>query len=162
MNSDGQVVTDNGNAIVATESSAGAVRYDESQTLSDTQKERARGNINASSSKYGVISQTQTWASDYSGYTMSNQVYGLIPQANIDLFVSAGAEFNDTDAPIVKTAPWGEQVQHLPGYFYLNGIGDLSYNDMLTIYSNRRWSNNRSEFIMCQARTLFAPYKNFL
>lgn len=84
--------------------------------------------------KRGVISQTQTWANDYSGYTMSNLVWGTIPQANIDLFISAGAEFNDTDDAITKIAPWGDEVQHLPGYFYLNGLGDLSYNEMLDVY----------------------------
>lgn len=85
--------------------------------------------------KKGVISQTQTWENDYSGYKMSNLVWGTIPQANFDLFISAGAEFNDTDAAITKTAPWGDEVQHLPGYFYLNGYGDISYNEMLQIYT---------------------------
>lgn len=94
--------------------------------------------------KRGIISQTQTWANDYSGYKMSNLVWGTIPQANIDLFISAGAEFNDTDAAITKTAPWGEQVQHLPGYFYLNGLGDISYNEMIDIYNQTNSIKNSS------------------
>lgn len=102
--------------------------------LQTPNKESIVAAINSGLGKWGVISQTQTWASGYSGYTMSNQKYGLIPQANIDLFLSAGAEFNDTDAPIAKTAPWGETVQHLPGYFYWVGYGDISYEEMRLSY----------------------------
>ena len=94
--------------------------------------------IGEQSGKWGVISQTSTWAKDDSGYIMSNQKYGLIPQANIDLFLSAGAEFNDTDSPIEKTAPWGEKVQHLSGYFYLNGLGNISYEEMKDIWNAPR------------------------
>lgn len=71
--------------------------------------------------KVGVISQTQTWTQAADGgydYTMSNPVQGLIPQANIDLFESAGAVFN-------------EQT----GYFELNGLTDISYKEMQAIYN---------------------------
>lgn len=105
--------------------------------------------------KRGVISQTQTWANDYSGYKMSNLVWGTIPQANIDLFISAGAEFNNTDSPITKTAPWGEQVQHLPGYFYLNGLGDISYNEMMEIWKSRKYGPIELNQIYSNARTNF-------
>lgn len=70
--------------------------------------------------KYGVISQTQTWSQAADGgydYVMSNLVYGGIPRANIDLFESAGATFNSTS-----------------GYFELNGLTDISYEEMLDIY----------------------------
>ncbi len=115
--------------------------------------------------KIGVVSQKQTWAKDYSGYTMSDLVWGTIPQANIDLFISAGAEFNDTDASIMKTAPWGEQVQHLPGYFYLNGLGDISYEEMQQIYSataSHRWSHDYNHFLIGQnkVRTNIVAYAN--
>lgn len=72
--------------------------------------------------KYGVVSQTQTWTGSPSTgytYTMSNQVWGLIPQANIDLYESAGAVFNETT-----------------GYFELNGLVDISYEEMKAIYTN--------------------------
>lgn len=105
--------------------------------------------------KIGVISQKQNWASDYSGYTMSNLVYGIIPQANLDLFLSAGAEFNDTDAAITKTAPWGEQVQHLPGYFYLNGLGDISYMEMMAIWRFQKYGITEYNQIYSNARTNF-------
>lgn len=70
--------------------------------------------------KIGVISQTQTWSGSGSTrtYVMSNPVTGLIPQANIDLFESAGAVFNETT-----------------GYFELNGLTDISYEEMSAIYN---------------------------
>lgn len=109
---------------------------------------------------YGIISQTQTWASDYSGYTMSNLKWGHIPKANMDLFIAEGAEFNDTKQPITKVAPWGEQVQHLPGYFYLNGLGDISYQEMMKIYGVGRFliAPNSSFYGIKEVRTIFPIY----
>lgn len=75
----------------------------------------------ASSDKQGVIRQTQTWtrASDKGyDYVMSNLVRGAIPQANIDLFTSAGAIFNEES-----------------GYFELNGLTDISYEEMINIHN---------------------------
>lgn len=66
--------------------------------------------------KWGVVSQTQTWTQAADGgydHTMSNQVRGLIPQSFIDDAVSAGATFNATT-----------------GYFEVNGLTDISYNEM--------------------------------
>lgn len=45
-----------------------------------------------------------------------------------------GAEYNDTGADITKTAPWADMVDdeadaivtHKAGYWYLNGLGDIS------------------------------------
>ena len=51
------------------------------------------------------------------------------------LFVAAGAEYNDTDNNIVKTAPWGDKVEHLPGHYYLNGLGDITEEQMMEIYN---------------------------
>lgn len=70
------------------------------------------------------------------------------------LFIAAGAEYNDTDAVIQKTAPWGTEekwkqeadgtytyweepaiVEHLPGHYYLNGLGDITEEEMLYIYN---------------------------
>jgi len=72
--------------------------------------------------KWGVISQTQTWSGTGTQprtYVMSDLVYGTIPQANIDLFESAGAIFNTTS-----------------GYFELNELKDISYEEMKVIYQN--------------------------
>lgn len=71
--------------------------------------------------KWGIISQTQTWTGTGTNprtYTMSGQVWGLIPQANIDLYEANGAVFNANT-----------------GYFELNGLTDISYNEMKAIYA---------------------------
>ncbi len=56
-----------------------------------------------------------------------------------DLYVAAGALYNDTGAPITRTAPWGESVQHLAGRYYLNGLGDITEAQMLDIYNFKGW-----------------------
>ena len=70
--------------------------------------------------KYGIISQTQTWSSSSPGatYTMGNKTYGLIPQSFLDLVTGAGATFNQST-----------------GYFELNGLIDISYEEMIDIYN---------------------------
>lgn len=74
--------------------------------------------------KWGVVSQTQTWtqASDGSyAYVMSNLVYGLIPNYFIDLVThldNNNVVFNESS-----------------GYFELNELTDISYNEMQQIYS---------------------------
>ena len=76
--------------------------------------------------KHGVVSQTQTWTQAADGgydYVMSDLVYGDIPRANIDMFESVGATFKDYD-PNDPTS----------GYFSINGLVDISYEEMQKIY----------------------------
>lgn len=80
------------------------------------------GGVFSSLWKMGVVSQTITWAGDNTAgwtHTMSNLVYGPISNAHIELFARAGAVFNETT-----------------GYFELNEILDISYQEMLDIYVN--------------------------
>ena len=61
-------------------------------------------------------------------------------------YVAAGAIYNDTGADIVKTAPWadlldddydgpyGKTVVHKAGYWYLNGLGDITNDEIRDIY----------------------------
>lgn len=58
------------------------------------------------------------------------------------LFVAAGAEYNDTEADKVKTAPWGETVTHKAGHYYLNGLGDITEEQMLKIYIRGYFNDN--------------------
>lgn len=96
--------------------------------------------------KWGVISQTQTWtqAADNSySYEMSNLVYGLIPQANIDMYEDAGAVFNETT-----------------GYFEMNGLTDLSYKEIQLAYRfaygcNGKWTTIYGNIELQNARTTF-------
>ena len=58
-------------------------------------------------------------------------------------YVAAGAEYNDTGADIVKTTPWADladddadkTVVHKAGYWYLNGLGDITTDEIREIYS---------------------------
>ena len=57
-------------------------------------------------------------------------------------YVAAGAEYNNTGADIVKTTPWANMVDddadktvvHKAGYWYLNGLGDITTEQMRTIF----------------------------
>ncbi|MBO5921953.1 MAG: hypothetical protein J6Q48_06150 [Bacteroidaceae bacterium] len=51
------------------------------------------------------------------------------------LFIAAGAEYNDSGADKTKTAPWGETVTHKAGHYYLNGLGDITEEQMMEIYN---------------------------
>lgn len=59
-------------------------------------------------------------------------------------YVAAGAKWNGTGADIVKTTPWADladddadkTVVHKAGYWYLNGLGDITTKQMKTIYNN--------------------------
>ena len=91
--------------------------------------------------KMGVISQTLNWSGSTSTgytYTITNIVSGLIPQGNIDLFVKAGAIFNTST-----------------GYFELNGLTDISYEEMCGIYNN--WIHIPAEraYFQSTLRTIF-------
>ena len=51
------------------------------------------------------------------------------------LYIAAGAEYNDSGTDKTKTAPWGETVTHKAGHYYLNGLGDITENQMMDIYN---------------------------
>ena len=57
--------------------------------------------------------------------------------AKRDLYIAAGAEYNDTDEVIKKTAFWGAEVDHLPHHYYLNGLGDITEEEMEYIYQRK-------------------------
>ena len=54
--------------------------------------------------------------------------------AKRDLYIAAGALYNDSDEVIKRTAFWGEEIDHLPKHYYLNGIGDIGEEEMMKIY----------------------------
>lgn len=86
-------------------------------------------------------------------------------------YVTAGAEYNDTGADIVKDAPWadmldddydgpyGKTVVHKAGYWYLNGLGDITNEEIRKIYiasSNFPEADMRSYFGYVDFRTNFS------
>ena len=58
------------------------------------------------------------------------------------LFVAAGAEYNDGITDKTKTAPWGETVIHKAGHYYLNGLGDITEEQMNIIYNRGYFNEN--------------------
>lgn len=49
------------------------------------------------------------------------------------LYIAAGALYNDTGADVARTAPWGETVTHKAGHYCLNGLGDITEEQMCVI-----------------------------
>ena len=59
------------------------------------------------------------------------------------LYIAAGAEYNDTGTDKTKTAPWGETVIHKAGHYYLNGLGDITEEQMVEIYNAGKITTER-------------------
>jgi len=57
-------------------------------------------------------------------------------------YITVGAEYNDTDAPIAKTDYFGNAVSHLPGRWYMEGLGDVTNAEMREIYEAGKWWEN--------------------
>lgn len=66
---------------------------------------------------------------------LSAEVKDKVDNPLRSLFIAAGAEYNDTGADKTKTAPWGESVTHKAGHYYLNGLGDITEEQMANIYN---------------------------
>lgn len=88
---------------------------------------------------------------------LSKDVRTKIDSPLRSLFIAAGAEYNDTGADITKTAPWGESVIHKAGHYYLNGLGDITEEQMIAIYNHSNHyalSNNmQTYFAYTEIRT---------
>lgn len=69
------------------------------------------------------------------------------------LFITVGAEYNNTNENIVKTAPWGEAVQCLPKHYYLNGLGDITERQMMDIYNAPHDGRSAFSYARNTART---------
>ena len=71
------------------------------------------------------------------------------------LYIAAGAEYNDTGADIAKTAPWGETVTHKAGHYYLNGLGDITEEQMMQIYNAPHYAFYPFAYKNASIRTVF-------
>lgn len=79
-------------------------------------------------------------------------------------YEAVGAVWNGTGADIVKTAPWAEladddadkTVVHKAGYWYLNGLGDLTNKDMRLVYFTPIFNGSESKgtYYQSQAKTV--------
>lgn len=77
--------------------------------------------------KIGVISQKQNWKSDYSSYTVSDVVKGIIPQYIIDHWISLSSEYKTYDGTVYFR--FNEET----GYFECNDLVDITLNDAINI-----------------------------
>lgn len=73
---------------------------------------------------------------------LSTDVREKVDNALRPLFIAAGAEYNDSGADKTKTAPWGETVTHKAGHYYLNGLGDITEEQMMEIYNCKEAINS--------------------
>lgn len=88
-------------------------------------------------------------------------------------YIAAGAEYNDTGADIIKDAPWADladddadkTVVHKAGYWYLNGLGDITNDKMRIIfiksYNIKISSTNSSSPDASLTRQLYEIVTNF-
>ena len=100
------------------------------------------------------------------------------------LFLAEGVLYNDTDAIIKRTAPWGTEekwkkeddgtytyweedaiVDHLPGHYYLNGIGNITEDNMINIYKEKNriylLHLHRSAQLNTKLRTIIPLHNKF-
>ncbi len=68
---------------------------------------------------------------------LSTEVRDKVDNPLRPLFIAAGADYNDSGVDKTKTAPWGESVTHKAGHYYLNGLGDITEEQMMEIYINK-------------------------
>ena len=99
----------------------------------------------ASGSSYGVVKVDSDVNAD-SPNPVQNKAIAEALEAAVakgrelakrDLYISAGALYNDTDEIIKRTAFWGEEVDHLPKHYYLNGLGDITEEQMAEVYNTK-------------------------
>ena len=106
------------------------------------------GGGGTSSDKQGVVSQTLNYNTADNTYSVSNVVRGAIPSFFIDLVTEAGATFNAES-----------------GYFSLNGIDNIAYDEMRQIYDCRTgYGTNSLLAVYSQtytARTNFAAFRGY-
>ena len=79
--------------------------------------------------KIGVISQKQNWTSDYSSYTVSDVVRGIIPQYIIDHWISLTTSEKREKVDGYVEFRFNEET----GFFECNDLVDITLNDAINI-----------------------------
>lgn len=106
------------------------------------------GQGGTSSDRQGVVKQTLNYNTADNTYSVSNVVRGAIPSFFIDMVTEAGASFNAES-----------------GYFSLNGIDNIAYDEMRQIYDCRTGYGCNSVLAIYgesyKARTTFPIFRGF-
>ena len=127
-------------------SSSTDIQYPSAKAVYDALQNVGGGGT--SSDKQGVVSQTLNYNTADNTYSVSNVVRGAIPSFFIDLVTEAGATFNAES-----------------GYFSLNGIDNIAYDEMRQIYDCRTgYGTNSLLAVYSQtytARTNFAAFRGY-
>lgn len=64
-------------------------------------------------------------------------------------YLEVGAQYNDTSVAIQRTDYYGNAISHQPGCWYLEGIGDLTNDEMRTVYEGGKWWMNSDNKGFC-------------
>lgn len=133
-----------GNRVTTIDANSTDTQYPSAKAVYDAIQQSGGGG--ASSDKQGVVSQTLNYNSADNTYSVSNVVRGSIPSFFIDLVTEAGASFNAES-----------------GYFSLNGIDNIAYDEMRQIYDCRTGYGANSLLAVYgftyTARTNFAAFR---
>lgn len=109
----------------------------------------------------GAATTTDIQDNSITAQKLSSDVRKKVENPLRPLYIAAGAEYNDTGADKTKTAPWGETVIHKAGHYYLNGLGDITEEQMVDIYNYRDVIFNVDCSRIAQnisTRTIFSAY----
>lgn len=104
-----------------------------------------RGNTGISWGEWvdlGAATTTDIQDNSITAQKLSHDVREKVENPLRPLYIAAGAEYNDTGADKTKTAPWGETVIHKAGHYYLNGLGDITEEQMTMIYNRGLFTGN--------------------
>ncbi len=121
---------------------SGAVSYKSRALIGDTWTEWSDINGGSGGSSITIDSKLSSTSTN----AVQNRVIAQAIEAAVErgrllalrsLYLTAGAEYNDTDEIIKKTAFWGDEVDHLPHHYYLNGLGDITEEQMALIYKHK-------------------------
>ena len=58
------------------------------------------------------------------------------------LFIATGAEYNDSGTDKTKSTLWGESITHKAGHYCLNGLGDITEEQMLKIFNRGHFNES--------------------
>lgn len=89
----------------------------------------------------GAASTTDIQDGAITAQKLSNDVREKVYNPMQQLFIAAGAEYNGSGVDVTKTAPWGETVTHKAGHYYLNGLGDITEEQMVKIYNRGNFND---------------------
>lgn len=112
----------------------------------------------------GAATTTDIQDNSITAQKLSSDVREKVDNPLRPFYIAAGAEYNDSGADKTKTAPWGETVTHKAGHYYLNGLGDITEEQMGLMYIQKDIIYNLDcprIAQACKIRTIF-PLKNAL